>query len=160
MDRRLESWYNAIKAYLQLIDKTMVYRGCIELKDTKSLLEDMGFTDVDVDWYDGVLINAKRSGCKYSSAWCMSHHVIKYDSPKYNFHISVHERKYNPEYDERPDEPYSEPKNQYKYSRLGEVLGDIPECYMEFMKKLVEYCDELNKNNLNEIEYYVRFCLD
>lgn len=160
MDRRLESWYNAIRAYMNLITYSLIYRSSVQEDDAKEVMTHMGFTDIDICWYDGLILNGKRDGCSFSSAWCMNSHTIKYESPKYNFYISIHEYVPNSEYADRPDDPYSAPENEFKYSRDGVVLGDIPETYMEFMKKIVDFCNEMTQNDPLKIHYYARFCLD
>lgn len=159
MDRHLEKWFNAIKGYMHIMDNTIVYRASVEMSDAKEIMEAMGFTSVEIDWYDGLIINANRDGCRFNSAWCMNEHVIMYDSPKYNFNITIHETKYHPEYADRPVDKYYEPENQYKFFRHGVIKGDIPKCYMEFMNKLVEFCNELTENDPNEIVYIARMCL-
>ena len=160
MDRRLESWYNSIRAYMNLITYSLIYRGSVSEEDATEVMTNMGFTDVNISWYDGIILNGKRDGCSFGSAWCANNHTIQYDSPKYNFFISIHEYVPNDEHLDRPDEPYSAPENNFKYSQNGVVLGDIPETYMEFMKKIVDFCDEMTQNDPLGIHYYARFCLD
>lgn len=160
MERRLESWYNSIRAYMNLITYSMIYHSSLSEDDVTEVMTHMGFTDVEISWYDGLILNCKRDGCEFGSAWCMDAHTIKYISPKYNFFISIHEFYPNSEYSDRPDDPYAAPENEFKYSQNGVVLGDIPESYMEFMKKIVDFCNEMTQNDTQGIHYYARFCLD